>query len=380
MDMESTSQFDSLETDSEIFAAVAQADCGDKVVSPPETVDNTHTHNEGTCTKPFVGMEFETLHKAFLFYNEYAAIVGFSVRKDKTRKSNIDGSYLFRRFCCSKEGYPRKTLENNNNTNGKPMQVKDGLVVKMESRIQPVLRVGRRAKLDMKRRAEVQQRMRVGCNARLDVKRTTDGKWVIQKFVEEHNHECVSLDETHLLRSHRSRRAARGLIDKHGVDELPSSEERNLNEVPKPSVGMEFESPHKAYLFYNAYARTLGFIVRKDKTRRSNIDGSLLFRRFCCSKEGYRRKNCENDNNDRKQVIGGVVVKVRARILPVTRVGCNARLEVKKGTDGEAHLLRTHKLVESTQEQLTDSMTDASTRPKKGTSEAGESEKVGSEQ
>ncbi|RZC44792.1 hypothetical protein C5167_037746 [Papaver somniferum] len=440
---ESTSQFDSLGADeNEIFGDVAEAECQlvlgvDKVVSPThdtatdnntqndihshchthshDTTDNTthdHVHNReeattssSTCfTKPFVGMEFETLQKAFLFYNEYAAIVGFSVRKDKTRKSNIDGSYLFRRFCCSKEGYPRKSLENGGNgvnTNiGIGMQVKDGKLVKMEAaRIQPVPRVGRRAKLDMKRRAEIQQRMRVGCNARLDVKRTTDGRWIVQKFVEEHNHECVSLDETHLLRSHRSRRAARALLDRNGVGELPSSEERIINEVPKPSVGMEFESPHKAYLFYNAYARTLGFVVRKDKTRRSNIDGSLLFRRLCCSKEGYRRKNCENDDNDRKQMIGGVIVKVRTRILPVTRVGCNAKLEVKKSTDGkwvvqkfiEEHnheldrlgdmlLFKTHKLDKPDQEALLDSVTDGSARPKKVSSyimsEAGGSEKI----
>ncbi|MCL7048366.1 hypothetical protein MKW94_023641 [Papaver nudicaule] len=442
MEEESTSQFDdSLGADeNELFGPVAEAECEvvqlvvDKEdVSPTHdtgrnqihihshvtSTDNNHTHTHeearhdhihnheeattsSSCfTKPFVGMEFETLHKAFLFYNEYAAIVGFSVRKDKTRKSNIDGSYLFRRFCCSKEGYPRKSLENGGNVvNGVGMQVKDGMLVKMEAaRIQTVPRVGRRAKLDMKRRAEIQQRVRVGCNARLDVKRTTDGRWIVQKYVEEHNHECVSLDETHLLRSHKSRRAARALLDRNGVEELPSSEERIINEVPKPSVGMEFESPHKAYLFYNAYARTLGFVVRKDKTRRSNIDGSLLFRRLCCSKEGYRRKNCENDDNDRKQMIGGVVVKVRTRSLPVTRVGCNAKLEVKKSTDGkwvvqkfieehnheldrigEMHLFGTHKLGETDQEELPDSVTDGGARPKKLSSyimsEAGGSEKI----
>ncbi|KAF5194972.1 Far1-related sequence [Thalictrum thalictroides] len=327
MDMESTCQFESLVTDSELFEAV-DAESRDKPVS-----SETQEFNKFSSTiKPCEGMEFDSLHQAFLFYNEYAAIVGFSVRKDKTRKSNVDGSYLFRRFCCSKEGYPRNNREN---VNEGFIQIRDG--VKVELRIPPVPRLSRRAKIEMKRRAEVLQKMRVGCNAKLDVKRGSNGKWVVQKFVEEHNHECVSLGETHLLRSHRGRHITHGQNssneggDLASADELPSYIELNC---VVPSVGMEFESHHKAFLFYNAYARVLGFIVRKDKTRKSNIDGSLLFRRFCCSREGYRRTNNEIENNERKQVRGGVVVKVRPRILPVTRVGCNAKMEVKRNSDG----------------------------------------------
>ncbi|KAF6152182.1 hypothetical protein GIB67_019404 [Kingdonia uniflora] len=323
--METTNQCDSLIPNSQIFEPEV-LECLETPVNANGDGDNSRTVEEvTTSSKPFVGMEFDSLHQAFLFYNEYAAIVGFSVRKDKTRKSNIDGSYLFRRFCCSKEGYPRKNREN---------------PVKEEIRIiQLVGRSGRRVKLEMQRQAEVLQKMRVGCNAKIDVKRTSDGKWLVQKFVEEHNHECVSLGETHLLRSHRERQldSSCGNVDNQGVGEHSSSDElvtRNDLSCIKPSVGMEFESHHKAFLFYNAYARFLGFTVRKDKTRKSNIDGSLLFRRFCCSKEGYRRKNCENDIDDRRKDVGGITVKTRPRNLPVTRVGCNAKCEVKK-TDGK---------------------------------------------
>ncbi|KAF9611446.1 hypothetical protein IFM89_032416 [Coptis chinensis] len=282
-----------------------------------------------SSSKPYVGMEFDSLHQAFLFYNEYAAVIGFSVRKDKTRKSNVDGSYLFRRFCCSKEGFPRNGRDNGNEGF---VQIRDGVAVKVELRIPPVPRLSRRAKIEMKRRAEVLQKMRVGCNAKMDVKRSSDGKWIVQKFVEEHNHECVSLGETHLLRSHRGRQVTNGENGGSEGGELDLADELSNR---KPSVGMEFESHHKAFLYYNAYARVLGFVVRKDKTRKSNIDGSLLFRRFCCSREGYRRKNGEDDTNDRKHVRGGVVVKVKPRILPVTRVGCNAKMEVKKTSDGK---------------------------------------------
>ncbi|KAF6140452.1 hypothetical protein GIB67_014375 [Kingdonia uniflora] len=277
--METTNQCDSLIPNSTIFEPEV-SECLETPVN--SNGDNSRTVEEvTTSSKPFVGMEFDSLHQAFLFYNEYAAIVGFSVRKDKTRKSNIDGSYLFRRFCCSKEGYPRNNREN---------------PVKEEIRIiQPVGRSGRRVKLEMQRRAEVLQKMRVGCNAKIDVKRTSDGKWLVQKFVEEHNHECVRLGETHLLRSHRERQLDNscGNVDNQGVGEHSSSDEldtRNDLSCIKPSVGMEFESHHKAFLFYNAYAR------RKD--------------------------------------VGGITVKTRPQKLPITRVGCNAKCEVKK-TDGK---------------------------------------------
>lgn len=308
-------------------------------------------------TKPYTGMEFDSLHEAFLFYNEYAAIVGFSVRKDKTRKSNVDGSFLFRRFCCSKQGFPR------NNNNSSSTATPDPL--KVELRIPPLPRLTRRAKIEFKKRAQVLQKMRVGCSARLDVKRASHGKWVVQRFAEEHNHDCVALGETHLLRSHRTR---------SGADPDPHPQ------CIVPSLGMEFESHHKAFLFYNAYARVLGFIVRKDKTRKSNIDGSLLFRRFCCSREGYRRKSCGEDTQDQNQVRGGVVVKPRPRILPVTRVGCNARMEVKKTADGkwivqkfieqhnhefdrlgDMNMLRSQKQLEPTQPQIVDPVFDEGT-------------------
>lgn len=81
--MESTSEYDSLDANDE------QAE----ELPPP---NNLRALNEVTCSKPSVGMEFDSLDDAYLFYNEYARVVGFSVRKAKTRKSNIDGSILFR--------------------------------------------------------------------------------------------------------------------------------------------------------------------------------------------------------------------------------------------------------------------------------------------
>ncbi|XP_022685578.1 uncharacterized protein LOC111258491 [Setaria italica] len=39
-----------------------------------------------------------------------------------------------------------------------------------------------------------------------------------------------------------------------------------------PQVGMSFKSKDDAYEMYNAYARTIGFSIRKNTTRQKNID------------------------------------------------------------------------------------------------------------
>ncbi|OVA10252.1 FAR1 DNA binding domain [Macleaya cordata] len=116
--------------------------------------------------------------------------------------------------------------------------------------------------------------------------------------------------------------------DSHAVEGLPSSTELNApNEVTfsKPFVGMEFDSLDKAYFYYNEYARTVGFSIRRAKNRRSNIDGALLFQRFCCSKEGHRRARRDNDGEEPKRMKDGVLVKVRRRNVKSIRVGCSAK-------------------------------------------------------
>ena len=55
-------------------------------------------------------------------------------------------------------------------------------------------------------------------------------------------------------------------------------------ETVKKTIATEGE----AYIFYNKYARDKGFSVRKQKVRRAEHSGQLLFRRFSCSREGER--------------------------------------------------------------------------------------------
>ena len=73
---------------------------------------------------------------------------------------------------------------------------------------------------------------------------------------------------------------------------------------------MEFHSEEHAHCFYNAYARTVGFSIRKDKVRwKGNF---VLSRRWVCSRQGYRAK-VHLDRIDRTK-----------SPRSITRVGCPA--------------------------------------------------------
>lgn len=53
---------------------------------------------------PKLGMEFENEVAAYEFYNEYARIKGFGVRREYRNVSKKDGLLTSRRLSCHKEG------------------------------------------------------------------------------------------------------------------------------------------------------------------------------------------------------------------------------------------------------------------------------------
>jgi len=53
---------------------------------------------------------------------------------------------------------------------------------------------------------------------------------------------------------------------------------------------MTFTSEDDAYTFYNAYARKVGFSIRKCHTKHS-ADGTLSSKYFVCSNEGHKKTN-----------------------------------------------------------------------------------------
>ncbi|KAJ4723491.1 Protein FAR1-RELATED SEQUENCE like [Melia azedarach] len=109
--------------------------------------------------EPYEGMLFESEEAAKAFYDEYARRVGFSTRIVSSRKSERDGSIISRRLACNKEGF------NVNRQKSGRVQIR-----KRES-------------------------IREGCKAMILVKREKPGRWVVTKFVREHNHPLVISSE-----------------------------------------------------------------------------------------------------------------------------------------------------------------------------------------
>nr|CAB75444.1 putative protein [Arabidopsis thaliana] len=108
---------------------------------------------EAQGDEPYVGQEFESEAAAHGFYNAYATKVGFVIRVSKLSRSRHDGSPIGRQLVCNKEGY------------------------RLPSKRDKVIR----------QRAET----RVGCKAMILIRKENSGKWVITKFVKEHNHSLM---------------------------------------------------------------------------------------------------------------------------------------------------------------------------------------------
>ncbi|CAF2102714.1 BnaA05g30130D [Brassica napus] len=120
-----------------------------------DVVENTITEEASSVVEPFIGMEFESEEAAKSLYDSYATSTGFVMRVDAFRKSMRDGTVVWRRLVCNKEGFRRSRPR------------------RSESR---------------KPRAITRE----GCKALIVVKKDKSGKWIVAKFVKEHNHPLLS--------------------------------------------------------------------------------------------------------------------------------------------------------------------------------------------
>ncbi|XP_052477364.1 protein FAR1-RELATED SEQUENCE 5 isoform X1 [Gossypium raimondii] len=109
-----------------------------------------------------VGIEFESDEHAYRFYNKYARLSGFSVRKDWVNRSKIHGQVVSRKFTCSKEGYRRTDQRD--------------VIVK-------------------KHRKET----RTGCLAHMIITRKPNGKYRLSHFEANHNHDNINPYNGHAL-------------------------------------------------------------------------------------------------------------------------------------------------------------------------------------
>lgn len=115
---------------------------------------------------------------------------------------------------------------------------------------------------------------------------------------------------------------------------------------PSPCIGMTFDSWEDGEEFYKAYAERVGFSVRT-WTQLKGGDGALLWKRYVCTREGFRKGN--------KRVITGANKPKRNRKL--TRCGCEAMIGFKRNADGKYEVARfveshTHELLSASQRQL----------------------------
>lgn len=135
-------------------------DCHCPNVAARFSLSSKHNANRDGVLK--IGTEFESDEHAYRFYNKYARLVGFSVRKDWVNRSKVHGLVVSRKFTCSKEGYRRKDKRDVN--------------VK-------------------KHRKET----RTGCLAHMIITRQTDGKYRITHFEAAHNHDNINPNNAQML-------------------------------------------------------------------------------------------------------------------------------------------------------------------------------------
>ncbi|KAK9164836.1 hypothetical protein Scep_000027 [Stephania cephalantha] len=131
----------------------------------------------------------------------------------------------------------------------------------------------------------------------------------------------------------------------------------------EPYEGMEFDSEEAARIFYNSYARRLGFSIRSSTYHRSRRDSSIICRHIVCSRQGFHHSRDRPTNNKHK------------RPRPIQRVGCKAMIIVKKQDSGawlvsklvkqhnhqlvppdKVHRLRSHRHVSGTARSLIDTL------------------------
>ncbi|KAJ4970078.1 hypothetical protein NE237_003177 [Protea cynaroides] len=134
------------------------------------TEKELHQDEDGSG-EPLVEMEFDSEDAAKTFYDAYARRVGFSTRVVHFNHFKPDATITSQEFVCSREGLKRKNGES--------------------------------------------------CTAMLKIERKDPDKWVVTKFVKEHNHSTVSPSKVHHLRPRRHFAGAAKNDGYQGVQVLP---------------------------------------------------------------------------------------------------------------------------------------------------------------
>ncbi|KAF8393881.1 hypothetical protein HHK36_020079 [Tetracentron sinense] len=130
--------------------------------------------------EPYTGMTFKSVDDVRDFYSAYATRTGFSIRTNRIRHSQRNRAVIARDYVCSREGFRA----------AKHTHRKD--------RILPPRPITRE-----------------GCKAMIRVAVRDEGKWIVTKFLQEHNHKLMThnkvsgeLPMIHILSEDRSPKKA----------------------------------------------------------------------------------------------------------------------------------------------------------------------------
>ncbi|XP_039162766.1 protein FAR1-RELATED SEQUENCE 7-like [Eucalyptus grandis] len=194
--------------------------------------------NEGLVKlEPYVGLKFDSANEAYQYYDTYAGNVGFRVRIGQLFRSKNDGSITSRRFVCSKEGF--------------------------------------------------QHPSRVGCGAFMRIKRHDNGRWIVDRYQLEHNHELEMQ-----MKANRGS-ASRKLLDEinETSEKLDIAKKHNGSLVKKHrvnNIGSDWYTVLHNY-FQNRQAEDIRFFYAVDV--QMGCCRSLFWAdgrsRFSCSRFGY---------------------------------------------------------------------------------------------
>ncbi|KAJ9550561.1 hypothetical protein OSB04_014606 [Centaurea solstitialis] len=152
----------------------------------------------------FVGKIFNKLEEVYAFYNQYAFLHGFGIRSHWVHKNRNTNEPYRKIYVCNKQGFKRVKVDSSG--------------------------VGTK---------KCRRDLRTGCEAELQVSKTKDGKWVVDKFSDTHNHDLTTTPTK--VMKHRSHAkfhrpmACKSLMVKLGQSGLrPSQIKKAVNAIKSP--------------------------------------------------------------------------------------------------------------------------------------------------
>ncbi|KAL9231087.1 hypothetical protein vseg_006350 [Gypsophila vaccaria] len=101
----------------------------------------------------------------------------------------------------------------------------------------------------------------------------------------------------------------------------------------EPLPGMEFMSHQEAYVFYQEYARSMGFNTAIQNSRRSKTSREFIDAKFACSKYGTKREY-DKANRPRVRQISNHEPESATGRRSCGKTNCKASMHVKRRMDG----------------------------------------------